>query len=124
VSAAEELLADLAARGVSIRIEGSRLRLRPRSALTEELINRLRAASAELLALLLAVRRPAAPPPLEPTEWWVLCALAEQPKLSRAGLGAHLPPASRPALEQALAAIVRRREACLNAEGGLELNIC
>ena len=52
VSAAE-LLADLARRGIRLEADGERLRYHPRSALTPDLLDRLKAHKAELLTLLL-----------------------------------------------------------------------
>ena len=49
---AAELLTDLAERGIQAIPEGEHLRLRPRSALTPELIQELRTHKAELLVLL------------------------------------------------------------------------
>ena len=49
---AVELLTDLAERGIQATGEGEHLRVRPRSALTPELIEEIRAHKAELLALL------------------------------------------------------------------------
>jgi TubC N-terminal docking domain len=104
------LLEELALRGISVAVEGTRLRLRPRSALDPALVARLLACKAELLAALRPAppaRRPLAGRPLAPhphrlqlpgqppgaltlTETWVLLALAEAPGLSRARLHASL----------------------------------
>lgn len=57
---AADLLADLARRGVRLEAAGERLRYFPRSALTPELLDRLKAHKAELLAMLRAAGQ--APP--------------------------------------------------------------
>ena len=49
---ATELLADLDRRGVRLEARGDRLRYAPRSALTPELVERLRSHKTELLAVL------------------------------------------------------------------------
>lgn len=47
---AAELVADLARRGIRLEAHGERLRYYPRSALTPDLLDRLKAHKAELLA--------------------------------------------------------------------------
>lgn len=54
VSAAE-LLVDLARRGIRLEADGERLRYYPRSALTPDLLDRLKAYKVDLLAMLLPV---------------------------------------------------------------------
>lgn len=46
------MLTDLKARGIDLQAHGDRLRYRPRSAMTPELRDRLRACKADLLAIL------------------------------------------------------------------------
>ncbi len=58
---AQEMLADLRARGVALRVVGDGLRFRPLAAVTPELRARMAACKPELVALM----RPASPP--EPT---------------------------------------------------------
>ena len=118
---AQHLLTELATRGITISVEGTRLRLRPRSALTESLIARIFAAKPELLALLRTLRSPPAVPALAPLQWWVLWAVAQSPRLPPAALYACL-PAPRSAVDQALRALLRRRELRSRQDGGLDLN--
>jgi hypothetical protein len=54
------LLVDLATRGVELRAEGSRLRFRPRSAVTPDLAGRLKTHKAQMLAILQGAEGPAA----------------------------------------------------------------
>jgi hypothetical protein len=90
---AHDVLAELAARGISVALEGAFLRLCPRSALDAELLERIRACKAEILAVLRA--RAQRPRPLggglTQPQWWVLCALATTSRLSRAALQARVP---------------------------------
>jgi hypothetical protein len=125
---AHYILAELATRGVSISIAGNRLWLRPRSALTESLIARVLGAKAELLAVLRAApRRAASPraavPALPALQWWVLWSLAQTPNLRRAELYACL-PAPRPAVDDALTALLVRGELRARRDGALDLNVC
>jgi TubC N-terminal docking domain len=127
MSRAQQILAELASRGVSIAAEGNRLRLHPRSALTEGLITRVLGAKREILALLRTAPPAAQPhppaPPLPVLQWWVLWLLAQTPKLSRTALYSCT-PAPRPAVDQALAALVDRRELRAERNGLLDLNAC
>jgi hypothetical protein len=122
---AHYLLAELANRGVSIAVEGNRLRLRPRSAMTDGLIARVLASKRELLVLL----RTASPraqvqvAPLAPLQWWVLWVLAQTPHLSRGALYGCV-PAPREAIDGALAALFERGEVRAGRDGGLDLNAC
>jgi hypothetical protein len=115
------LLAELATRGVSVSVEGTHLRLRPRSALTESLIERILAAKPELLRLLRTIQSPAAVPALVPLQWWVLWAVAQSPQLPRAALYACL-PAPRSAVDLALGALLRRGELRAAGDGALDIN--
>jgi hypothetical protein len=123
---AHYLLAELANRGVSIAVEGNRLRLRPRSAMTEGLIARVLASKRELIVLL---RRGGSPrghmqvAPLAPLQWWVLWVLAQTPNLSRGALYTCV-PAPREAVDGALGALLERGEVRTACNGGLELNAC
>ena len=123
---AHYLLAELANRGVSIAVEGNRLRLRPRSAMTEGLIARVLASKREIIVLL---RRAGSPrgqvqvAPLAPLQWWVLWVLAQTPNLSRGALYSCV-PAPREAVDGALGALLERGEVRATCKGGLELNAC
>jgi hypothetical protein len=121
---AHYLLAELANRGVSIAVEGNRLRLRPRSAMTDGLIARVLASKRELIVLLRGYASPRVQvAPLAPLQWWVLWVLAQTPKLSRGALYSCV-PAPREAVDGALAALLERGEVCAASNGGLELNAC
>jgi hypothetical protein len=125
--AAHHLLTELALRGVTVAPEGPYLRLSPRSALTPDLLARVRRLKGQLLALLASSPSPcptAAPVPLAATaaEWAVLKVLACGP-LGRPALLA----ATRlggPALDQALAGLVRRGEVARRADGAVRINAC
>ena len=52
MSAVAEILAELSRRGVAIRAEGQAIRLRPKAALDDDLLDRIRDAKAELLMVL------------------------------------------------------------------------
>jgi hypothetical protein len=65
---AVHLLADVAQRGITLEARGDRLRYHPRSALTPDLAERLKAHKAELLALLRPTPHAALPPPAPATE--------------------------------------------------------
>ena len=123
MSSAQALLAELASLGVSIALEGTKLSLQPRSALTESLISRVVAAKTDLVALLRARAEQAAAPALPPLEWWVLWAVAQMPHLSRAGLYASL-PAPHAAVDQAVGALIARHELRPRGDGGFGLNVC
>ena len=60
-----ELLADLSRLGIRLEADGGRLRYHPRSAVTADLISRLKAHKADLLALL---RPMPDPPSVDPTD--------------------------------------------------------
>jgi hypothetical protein len=125
---AHRLLAELATRGVSLHFDGAHLRLYPRSALTDALIAQLLDAKAEILAVLRSRQTAAGPshtaaPALPPLHWWLLCALAHAPHLSRAAIYTSV-PAPRPIIDRALAALIRTRELRATADGRLDLNIC
>jgi hypothetical protein len=123
MSGAEELLAELGARGVSVVVEGGRLRLRPRSALSESLIGRIRTARMELVTLLRAGRPGAAAPAVAALQWWTLWAIAQAHHLARADLHVGA-PAPGAAVEDALSALIVRREVRVRSDGTLELNAC
>jgi hypothetical protein len=120
-SGTHALLAELAIRGVSIAVDGNRLRLTPGSALTENLIERILAARAELLALLRAAPPRPRIPALPNLQLRVLWAVAQRPKLPREALYGGL-TAPRPAIDQAVAVLVARGELRARRDGGLELN--
>lgn len=61
MSAAAGLLVELSRRGIELRVHGNRLRYRPRTALTPELAERVRAHKPALLALLRQDRPPEIP---------------------------------------------------------------
>lgn len=122
---AHRLLAELASRGVCVHLDGVHMRLYPRSALSEGLIAELVDARAEILAVLrtreVAVHRAA--PALHPLHWWLLCAVARAPRQRREALYATV-TAPRPAIDQALAALLRSRELRSTGDGRLDLNAC
>jgi hypothetical protein len=120
---AHYLLAELANRGVSIAVEGNRLRLRPRSAMTDGLITRVLASKRELLVLLRTASPRAQVAPLAPLQWWVLWVLAQTPHLSRGALCTCV-PAPREAVNYAVAALLERGELRAACNGDLELNAC
>jgi len=121
---AHYLLAELANRGVSIAVEGNRLRLRPRSAMTDGLIARVLASKRELLVLLRGAASPRARvAPLAPLQWWVLWVLAQTPRLSRGALYTCV-PAPRDAVDGALGALLERGEVRADRDGRLDLNAC
>lgn len=114
-----ELLAELAERGITLRPAGSQLGVSPSSALTPELVSRIRALKAEILSLL------AGPPPgraggrspaPSAAERDALVALAARPGLRVDELAAatHL---RRAALADALASLRARREIAVAADG-------
>ena len=124
---AHRLLADLSARGVSVHFDGAHLRLHPRSALTESLIAQFLDSRAEILAVLRArqltagIIAGAAAPSLSPPHWWLLCALARTPRLTRHDLHTTV-TAARPVIDRALAALLHSRELRATADGRLDLN--
>jgi hypothetical protein len=126
MTAAEALLIELAARGIAIQTGSGRLRLRPRSALSAALIERVRAAAGELAVLLRGPARStarASAPGLDPLEWWVLWAVAQSRGLTRAGLRTCA-PAPGAAVDGAVAALLGRRELRLGRGGVLSLHAC
>jgi hypothetical protein len=52
VNAADEILSELERRGVTVRVDGEMIRLRPKSALDNELLNRVRAHKPEIIRVL------------------------------------------------------------------------
>jgi hypothetical protein len=120
---AHYLLAELANRGVSIAVEGNRLRLRPRSALTDGLIARVLASKREILVLLRTPSPGAQAAPLAPLQWWLLWVLAQTPRLSRDALYCCV-PAPRHTVDRALGALLERGEVRAGRDGGLDLNAC
>jgi hypothetical protein len=120
---AHYILAELANRGVSIAVEGNRLRLHPRSALTDGLIARVLASKREILVLLRTASPRAQVAPLAPLQWWVLWVLAQTPDLSRGALYTCV-PAPREAVDGALAALLERGEVRTGRDGSLDLNAC
>jgi hypothetical protein len=115
MSRAEELLAALAERGVSVAVQGAQLRFRPRSALSPALIARIVECREELIAAVGAAKlqtRPRAPAP-STAERWLLWTVAAAPGVSRAGLQAQV--------EHAVAALLERGEIRCRGDGGLVL---
>jgi hypothetical protein len=118
-----DLLAELSRRGITLRPAGPHLGVSPRSALTPELLARIREHKAEILSTL-------APPPLPylfpfppgatPAERAVLLAIAVRP-----GLRCHqLAAATRlcqVALDEALSTLQDRHEITRTAAGGYHL---
>jgi|HubBroStandDraft_3_1064219.scaffolds.fasta_scaffold07565_4 hypothetical protein len=118
-----ELLAELSARGVTLAPEGTYLSVTPRSALTPDLLARIRDLKSEILAELAA---PAARPfhfptaTVTPAERAALVAIAVHPGLRLPDLAAttHL---QRTTLDRALATLRRRREIAIAADGTCHL---
>jgi hypothetical protein len=114
-----ELLLELSHRGVTVIPEGDRLRLRPRSALTADLLARIHVHRSEILALLAghpldALLRAGALPTRD--EWRVLAALAGGTLLTHPQLLAstHL---TKAALTEALCHLHCRREVIAYTSG-------
>ncbi len=107
MSRAAELLADLTRRGISVVVEGARLRVAPRSALDRALIERILECKHELFAAR------GGPPGAPPVERWLLWTLAAAPGLTRAALQSQV--------ERALAALLERGEVRCR-DGRLTLN--
>jgi hypothetical protein len=61
MSAVADILTELSRRGVSVRADGATIRLRPRAALDESLLVRVKAHKPEILAALLARPDPCSP---------------------------------------------------------------
>ena len=114
---AAELLSELTARGVAVAPAGASLQLYPRSALSPDLLARVRALKPQLLELL----RAGAGAVASPAEWRVLTVLALHPGLTPEDLvaSAHL---DLPSLAEALHNLVRRAEIATDAAGRLYLN--
>ena len=118
-----QLLAELSARGVTLEPAGCFLRVSPPSALTPDLLARLRELKGEILSLLLApssihsVVRLAVP---TAAERHTLAALASRPGLRRPALAAatHL---RHDALDDALSRLCERREITIGADGRCHL---
>jgi hypothetical protein len=70
---AAQLLADLARLNVRLEVHGDRLRFHPRSAMTPELLDLMKAHKAELLVLLRPKRRDVAPRAAPPTQARPIC---------------------------------------------------
>src|ERR1700753_463269 len=88
---ARTLLMELASRGISVALEGSKLRLRPRSALTDGLIGEILECKPELVAVLRRRGDSGRPLPrwtVASAQWRVLCAVAaaEAAGIGRAAL--------------------------------------
>jgi hypothetical protein len=115
---AAELLSELLTRGVVVSPAGSSLDLYPRSALSPDLLARVRALKPQLLELL----RAGAGAVASPTEWRVLTALALHPGLAPDELAAatHLDHAP---LTKALHTLLRRAEIAADLQGRLRLKI-
>ena len=114
---AAELLSELLTRGVVVSPAGASLDLYPRSALSPDLLARVRALKPQLLELL----RAGAGAVASPAEWRVLTALALRPGLAPDELAAatHLDQAP---LAKALHTLLRRAEIAARATGKLYLN--
>ncbi|HVT60176.1 MAG TPA: hypothetical protein VHR45_17505 [Thermoanaerobaculia bacterium] len=120
---AAQLLAELSARGVTLEPAGYFLRVSPPSAITPDLLARIRELKQEILSLFVA------PPPADPVlrlavptpaERDTLTAVAARPGLRRRALVAatRLP---RGALDNALSRLCERREIAIGADGRCHL---
>jgi hypothetical protein len=71
MSAVADIMAELSSRGVTVRVDGETLRLKPRAALDDSLLARVQANKGDILAVLSG--RPAACSPtcyeIEPRKW-------------------------------------------------------
>jgi hypothetical protein len=114
---AAELLSELTTRGVAVAPAGACLQLFPWSALSPDLLARVRALKPQLLELL----RAGAGAVASPAEWRVLTTLALHPGLPPESLAAstHL---DLPTLAEALHTLVRRAEIATDAAGRIYLN--
>ena len=115
---AAELLSELLARGVAVSPAGSSLDLYPRSALSPDLLARVRALKPQLLELL----RAGAGAVASPIEWRILTVLALHPGLAPDELATatHLDQAR---LAEALHHLLRRAEIAADLQGRLRLKI-
>ena|SRR5579864_6934793 len=115
---AAELLSELLTRGVVVSPAGASLDLYPRSALSPDLLARVRALKPQLLELL----RAGAGAVASPAEWRVLTALALHPGLAPEELAAttHL---DQVPLAKALQTLIRRAEIAADRRGRLHLSI-
>jgi DNA-binding MarR family transcriptional regulator len=107
-----QLLAELSILGVTVVPDGGRLRLSPRSALTAELLERIRELKPEILSVLAAVASSDLLPwsaGLSRAEWRVLAALASGAPLATCQL-ISATGLDRPALSRALGTLRGRRE--------------
>jgi lambda repressor-like predicted transcriptional regulator len=116
------LLAELSQRGITLRPAGAFLGVSPQSALTPELLARIRELKPEILSLLTC---PAPPDPdlfsaCTPAERAALLAIAVRPGLHLHQLAATT-RLSEIVLDQALSALRHRREISLSAAGGYHL---
>jgi hypothetical protein len=112
---AAQLLAELTTRGVVVAPAGASLHLYPRSALSPDLLARVRALKPQLLQLLRAGAM------ATPAEWTILTALALHPGLTLDNLAATTRLPRRP-LAQALRTLIRRAEITPGTTGKLYLN--
>jgi hypothetical protein len=115
---AAELLSELTTRGVVVSPAGACLQLYPRSALSPDLLARVRALKPQLLELL----RAGAGAVASPAEWRVLSALALHPGLAPDQLAAATNLAQAP-LAEALHTLLRRAEIAADLHGRLRLKI-
>jgi hypothetical protein len=115
---AAELLSELLTRGVVVSPAGASLDLYPRSALSPDLLARVRALKPQLLELL----RAGAGAVASPAEWIVLTILALHPGLAPDELAAatHL---DQPPLAKAIHTLLRRGEIAADLRGRLRLRI-
>jgi hypothetical protein len=115
---AAELLSELLTRGVVVSPVGASLDLYPRSALSPDLLARVRALKPQLLELL----RVGAGAVASPAEWRVLTALALQPGLAPDELAAAT-KLDQPRFAEALHNLIRRAEIAADLRGRLHLRI-
>jgi hypothetical protein len=118
-----DLLAELSRRGITLRPAGPHLGVSPRSALTPDLLARIREHKAEILTTL-AAPRPSYPfpfpPGATPAERAALLAIAVRPGIRFHQLAAAT-RLCKVVLDEALAALHNRREITLNPAGGYHL---
>jgi len=114
---AAELLSELLTRGVVVSPAGASLDLYPRSALSPDLLARVRALKPQLLELL----RAGAGAVASPAEWRILTTLALHPGLAsdQLAVAARL---DRAPFADALHTLIRRAEITAAATGKLYLN--